>query len=183
MERKRFTWNARHGHDLLRDETIRLPSIDDEKPAGRVMETIDKLIELKAIGTPEGYTLGVINDDELDITGLVIEVSADGENWPAACDGWSEIDNYLPSDNDREQAEAFYLDEMVDAVLSRANRCVEFLQKVRLAFAALDEDPLGDPPEHLADAWERYQRGDRVDASELRRLDEWRGERAEAAGF
>lgn len=30
------------------------------------------------------------------------------------------------------------------------------------------------PPEHLADAWARFQAGDDVTASELRELDEWR---------
>jgi hypothetical protein len=183
MERKRFTWNARHAHDLLRDETVHVPSINDDRPAAHVMETIDKLIELKAIGTPEGYTLALINDDEEDICGLVVNVSANGENWPAASDGWSDIKNYLPTDTEVEHAPAAVFDEMVGMVLGRADRCLAFLQKVQLAFAALDEDPLGDPPEHLADAWERYQRGDQVDAGELRRLDEWRGERAEAAGF
>jgi hypothetical protein len=113
MERKRFTWNARHAHDLLRDETVHVPSINDDRPAAHVMETIDKLIELKAIGTPEGYTLALINDDEEDICGLVVNVSANGENWPAASDGWSDINNYLPTDTEVEHAPAAVFDEMV----------------------------------------------------------------------
>lgn len=31
-----------------------------------------------------------------------------------------------------------------------------------------------DPPEHLADAWRRYQAGGDVTPNELRQLDEWR---------
>jgi hypothetical protein len=44
---------------------------------------------------------------------------------------------------------------------------------------------LPDPPAHLADAWARYQGGGGADVtpSELRALDEWRGEVAEAMGL
>jgi hypothetical protein len=47
------------------------------------------------------------------------------------------------------------------------------------------DNPLGDPPAHLADAWDRFQTGGAggVTTYELRELDEWRGERAEEAGF
>jgi hypothetical protein len=44
-------------------------------------------------------------------------------------------------------------------------------------------NPLGDPPADLADAWARYQRGDHIEPFELRKLDEWRAERAEEAGY
>lgn len=43
--------------------------------------------------------------------------------------------------------------------------------------------PLGDPPEDLADAWQRYQTGGHVEPHELRALDEWRGDEAESAGY
>lgn len=43
--------------------------------------------------------------------------------------------------------------------------------------------PLGDPPEELADAWERYQRGEHLHGYELRALDEWRADVAEDAGY
>ena len=46
-----------------------------------------------------------------------------------------------------------------------------------------DDDPLGNPPEHLRDAWERYQHGGRVQPYELRALDEWRADVAEADGY
>lgn len=45
--------------------------------------------------------------------------------------------------------------------------------------------PLPDPPEHLADAWKRYQEGGGagVEPHELRALDEWRYDAATDAGF
>lgn len=43
--------------------------------------------------------------------------------------------------------------------------------------------PLPDPPEHLADAWRRYQAGDQLPGWELSKLDEWREECARDAGF
>lgn len=43
--------------------------------------------------------------------------------------------------------------------------------------------PLPDPPEELRDAWARFREGGDVSQSELRKLDEWRAECAEAAGF
>jgi hypothetical protein len=45
------------------------------------------------------------------------------------------------------------------------------------------ESPLGDPPDDLADAWDRYQHGGDVAPHELRKLDEWRSERAEEDGY
>lgn len=42
---------------------------------------------------------------------------------------------------------------------------------------------LPDPPEDLADAWRRYQAGERVEPYEARKLDEWRGDCAADAGF
>lgn len=42
---------------------------------------------------------------------------------------------------------------------------------------------LPEPPAHLADAWARHQRGDTVEGHELSRLDEWRADCAQAAGF
>jgi hypothetical protein len=44
-------------------------------------------------------------------------------------------------------------------------------------------DPLGPPPEDLADAWERYQHGGEVAGWELSKLDEWRDDRAREEGF
>jgi hypothetical protein len=44
-------------------------------------------------------------------------------------------------------------------------------------------DVLGPPPEQLADAWRRYQAGEHVEPYELRKLDEWRAERAEQEGY
>lgn len=43
--------------------------------------------------------------------------------------------------------------------------------------------PLGPPPPELEDAWDRYQHGGDVESWELTKLDEWRAERAEEAGF
>jgi hypothetical protein len=43
--------------------------------------------------------------------------------------------------------------------------------------------PLGDPPVELADAWRRYQLGIHVEGWELSKLDEWRAERAQEAGY
>lgn len=42
---------------------------------------------------------------------------------------------------------------------------------------------LPDPPEDLADAWRRFQAGERVEPYEARKLDEWRGDCAADAGF
>lgn len=42
---------------------------------------------------------------------------------------------------------------------------------------------LPDPPSELADAWARFQRGDHVEPYEARRLDEWRADCAQDAGF
>lgn len=43
--------------------------------------------------------------------------------------------------------------------------------------------PLGDPPVELADAWRRYQLGIHVEGWEQTKLDEWRAERAQEAGY
>jgi hypothetical protein len=134
MQRERFTWNARVGLKALRAGTISMPTIDDERPAGRVMEVIEALEQLGAIKAPEGYRLTLINDDETDITGLVINVHAEGTTWPAASDGWSEIDNYLPALDDEQDKETHF-EEMVSMVLGRADRCLAFLQDVQRAFA------------------------------------------------
>jgi hypothetical protein len=47
------------------------------------------------------------------------------------------------------------------------------------------DNPLGDPPAELADAWARFQKlgADGVTATEDRKLNDWRRERAEEAGF
>ena len=52
------------------------------------------------------------------------------------------------------------------------------------SFDEVDEDEHPDPPEHLADAWSRFQRGEECTPSELRKLDEWRADaREEALGW
>lgn len=42
---------------------------------------------------------------------------------------------------------------------------------------------LPDPPEHLAEAWRRYQVGEPLPEYEARALDEWRVDCARDAGF
>src|SRR4051812_25993596 len=44
-------------------------------------------------------------------------------------------------------------------------------------------DVLGDPPCELAAAWDRFQRGERVEEWEVRALDEWRADRAAEDGY
>jgi hypothetical protein len=50
----------------------------------------------------------------------------------------------------------------------------EFLK--RWSYGATPEPP--EPPAELADAWERYQRGDELTGHELSKLDEWRADAA-----
>src|SRR3954447_13982247 len=109
MSDSTFTYDARLAHRLLQAGKITVPSITDERPAGDIVELLDVLIAPAAaqlgaglanlrvgaaLVAPDGFCLNVINDDELDITGLIVNVTAVGRNWPAASDGWSEIDNY-----------------------------------------------------------------------------------------
>jgi hypothetical protein len=42
---------------------------------------------------------------------------------------------------------------------------------------------LPEPPEHLAEAWRRFQAGEDLPAHEARALDEWRVDCARDAGF
>lgn len=42
---------------------------------------------------------------------------------------------------------------------------------------------LPDPPEKIADAWRRFQAGERVEPYEARAIDEWRADCAAEAGF
>lgn len=42
---------------------------------------------------------------------------------------------------------------------------------------------LPEPPAHLADAWARYQRGEHIEGYEMSKLDEWRADCAQDAGF
>lgn len=53
---------------------------------------------------------------------------------------------------------------------------------VRLANLATGS-ALPDPPAELADAWRRFQVGERVEPWEARKLDEWRDDCARDAGF
>jgi hypothetical protein len=67
-----------------------------------------------------------------------------GGTWPSASDGWSDIDNYLPpSDLEVERAADAVLDEMVGAVLGRAERCLAFLQLTERAFALVGDVSIG----------------------------------------
>lgn len=77
--------------------------------------------------------------------------------------------------------------ESLAYLADRANKplmCGWTGEKVRAEWRPEDPaDPLGDPPPELADAWARYQRGGTNTLGELNDLDEWRAERAQAAGF
>lgn len=69
-------------------------------------------------------------------------------------------------------------DSTIAVMLSRAIEGL--LERVE----ALEAAPtLPDPPEHLADAWRRFQAGEGVEEWEARRLDEWRADCAQDAGF
>ncbi|HSD78520.1 MAG TPA: hypothetical protein VLA98_13995 [Solirubrobacteraceae bacterium] len=56
-------------------------------------------------------------------------------------------------------------------------------RKLLAAHDGSPTSPLGDPPPDLADAWRRYQAGEGVEPWELRKLDEWRAERAQEDGY
>jgi len=122
------------------DDAVLPGLMSDEQPASGVLELIDALIDAKAILGPDGYALRLINDDETDICGLIVEVEAVGTDWPYASDGWSEIDNYLPA------APGDYADDLrtlVENILGRANRCVQFLARVKAALELVDDVALG----------------------------------------
>lgn len=159
---------------------LAFPSVEDDKPAGDLMQMFDNLVDADIVKVPDGYRVSIINDDELDITGMVISVEVVGAGWPYISDGWSDIDNYLPTfervkEDDYDEFAA--IREAVHAVIGRADRCMAFAHNARQAMT------LGEPPAELADAWARYQRGDKVEGYELSKLDEWRADRAQEAGF
>lgn len=177
-ERSRITIDE----DMLRRrfdaESVTLPAIDDEKPAGELMQLFDELVAANVIRVPEGYRVSIINDDEVDITGLIVQVEAVGDGWPLISDGWSDIDNYLarmgegPRDRANEAAtcskclartyrsescvcedggdaedfdvayrrealgdEAFgELKDALYGLIGRADRCMEFIDRARVAF-------------------------------------------------
>lgn len=68
-----------------------------------------------------------------------------------------------------------------DALL--AENLDDALLHLNSAEATLAESPLPDPPPELADAWERFQHGGGVEGWELSKLDEWRADCAQDAGF
>lgn len=109
---------------------VEVPDITDDKPAGGVTQLMDALVDGGTITVPEPYRLSLINDDEADITGLIVTVEREGEGWPLVSDGWSDINNYLPlmEADDRQSYEV--LEQLVSAVIGRADRCIAFLHHV-----------------------------------------------------
>lgn len=129
---------------LFDEQNWYLPAIDVESPAGDVVQIIDTLIDREVIVLPAGFRLSVLNDDGTDICGLIVNVEVTDGGWPYISDGWSDIDNYLPSVDDTPKPEdtaaleAAYR-EMVAMVLGRADRCIQFAQKVQRAFELADD--------------------------------------------
>lgn len=108
-----------------------LPKLNDESPAGALTNIVDDLLYKGVIVRDERYALVLINDDEMDINGLVINVRAQDTSWPAISDGWSELDNYLPHDDEEPGDHAGALREAVDSIVNRANALVMFLTVLR----------------------------------------------------
>jgi hypothetical protein len=109
-----------------------LPDITDDQAAGDVSQLIDLLIDGGTITVPEPYRISLLSDDGESITGLVLNVERVGSGWPFASDGWSDIDNYVPSMDETVEVRGSYaaLESCVSAVIGRADRCISFLHRV-----------------------------------------------------
>jgi len=68
--------------------------------ASSVSLLIDELQSHAGITGPEGLRIYVLDDDGIENAGLVVGVApALGKaNWPIVIEGWSELSNYLPTD-------------------------------------------------------------------------------------
>jgi hypothetical protein len=183
-ERARITMDEVELRARFNREDVTLPAIEGEKPAGELVELFDELVTANVIRVPDGYRLSVLNDDEVDITGIIVQVEALGEKpaWPLISDGWSDIDNYLPSmeeghgarakeaatcskclartyrseecvcpEGDAEDYDVAYerealgdeafgeLTRALYALIGRADRCMEFIDRTRAAFKEASE--------------------------------------------
>jgi hypothetical protein len=165
-DRPRITVDEAKLRELFDAERIFLPNIGDEKPAGELSTLIDSLIgEHEAIKVPEGYRLSVLNDDEIDICGLIVEVEAVGNSWPLVTDGWSDIDNYLPVLDDQpavDDADGQFdaLSNAIHGVIGRADRCMAFIAMVRGALELVGDVALGNSEyDTLSEIAERLLQG------------------------
>lgn len=133
---------------------IMLPTIDpesDSKIASKFTELVDRFIAWDVIRVPKGYRLSILNDDEEDITGIIVSVEVVGAGWPYISDGWSDIDNYLPRredigddvDNGVEWDEFKALKDAIASVVGRADRCMAFAHNVRSAVELIDDVATG----------------------------------------
>jgi hypothetical protein len=121
-------------------EEVHLPDLLDDKPAGDLTMLFDRLVEGGIVTVPEPYRISLINDDEVDITGLVVNVEVAGTGWPHISDGWSEIDNYLPRlDHEGDRQGWDELLNAIYAIIGRADRCIAFAHAVATAVADGDD--------------------------------------------
>lgn len=170
----RFKVDAKALAEYVRDEEPTLDTFDDpygENIAGHVELLCSGAVNAGAIRRPRNLSLYVMNDDGIDICGLVVGVHPRKGFWPIVVDGWADIKNYLPSNEDKPEDPVEHARYIIDNVLSVANAI--------LNQAAPEPEPereYPDPPEKLADAWRRFQAGEDVAPYELRALDEWRAD-------
>jgi hypothetical protein len=111
-----------------------LPSILDDKPAGEFTTLVHSLIDDGLIVVPEPYRLSLLNDDEIDITGVIVNVEVAGTGWPYISDGWSDIDNYLPHREHGDTVKPTAVHELLEgihSIIGRADRCISFAHNVR----------------------------------------------------
>lgn len=143
-DRPRITYDEAKIRERYANEEGFFPSWMDEKPAGALTTLVDELVQDGLIAVPEDYRLSLLNDDEVDITGVIVQVEA-RFGWPLISDGWSDLDNYVPRDDNRGEdfSEIDALLEAIAGIIGRADRCISFAHNVRRAIGLVQAVAVG----------------------------------------
>lgn len=82
------------------EPTLGIWDASEPGQANSVSLLVDELQARDAITAPAGLRVYLIDDDGIDNAGLVVGVApahTEPAHWPIVIEGWSQLDNYLPT--------------------------------------------------------------------------------------
>lgn len=128
---------AKLGEYVVEQEpTLGIWDASEPGQASSVSLLIDELQARGGITKPEGLRIYVLDDDGIDAAGLVVGVAPDTAAprslsttaWPIVIEGWSELSNYLPTEEEAKRErfgegtnEVAHARFIVERVLNAAN--------------------------------------------------------------